>query len=215
MYTPSAPKIMAGIPGNTDTVIHPDTLARRVVSFSMDEYGGNHEPPSLIMLQVPAQLNDEASSSSRRANLDVYRQYLRDETEIRSRLYKRNDRIHSTLTWVGILMALAYAMCHTLMLNTAGLSSASLIVTTSLASMWKVCNILNPKGRLHFQIYSLSLMTYEKITAKLLSYFDDKIISHDEYKRLESDFEAYRSARTKLLDAKMQTPSSTLGVDVI
>lgn len=219
MYTPNAPTLFGAAQSSNvmmskDTILRPDTLARNVVAFGVDDEHA-HEPPEMLTLTAAPTSNDEASICNRRANLDIYRRYLLEEIDIRRRLYRRSDRIHSVLTWIGVVMALAYALCHTVLFNEAGLSSISLIVTTSLVSMWKVCNILSPKSRLNFQIYSLSIMTNEKITSKLKKFFSDNIITHDEYKNLEADFESYRVARTKILDVKKQMPSGTLGIDLM
>lgn len=196
----------------------PEIIAQEVYAFSITD-ADDHEPPRRLALEARPESNDAASINGRRSNLDSYRQYLKEEIELRKTLYRRSDNIHTLMTWIGIAIAVAYAMCHTAMANGmadgAVMSSVSVIITTSLASMWKVCNILSPRGRLHYQIYALSVLTHEKISRKLNNFFVDNVITHEEYKNLEADFDAYKRTRAEILRLKTQLPSTTLALDVI
>ncbi|ABO37314.1 hypothetical protein [Heliothis virescens ascovirus 3e] len=197
-----------------DSILQPDTLAKSVTSFAAFT-DNDHEPPPKVATYPPPTSNDESASHERRIVLEKLRQYLCEEIEIRRRLYKRNDTVLSVLTWLGIFMALAYALCHTLLASSVILSSISLVVTTSLATMWKISNILSPKGRCHFQIYSLSVMVNDKFNSKLSRFFEDKIITHEEYVNLEADFESYKKTRALIRNSKLNTPSATMMMDVM
>ncbi|CAL44692.1 24.7 kDa [Spodoptera frugiperda ascovirus 1a] len=209
-----SPRDIVPVFAGRDAILQPDTLARTVTSFAaFSEL--DHEPPPKLATYSPPNSNDSTASFQRRAALEKIQQYLREEMEIRRKLYKRNDLVLTILTWFGILIALAYALCHTLLASSVVLSSISLVATTMLATMWKISNILSPKGRCHFQIYTLTMMLIDKFNTKLTRFFDDKIVTHEEYVNLEADFEAYKTTRAHIRNAKMNTPSATMMMDVM